>query len=355
MSHLGSRMRDYVLVHNDKDHVRLVKKPWSGMSASIQRIAALATALRSSSPSYQSFKPRADSALFRSSMTQNPVLEISAKLSPRARKYVMTSKRSGTGGHAASARLPSLAQRGRCIAVSTRFHGRSSDSKAMTEQRRQLCSTFRSAARSRVFTQNLIADAADLRFARHVHSLANELVRADVHLIMFSQPVHFSSVIPLRGATTMLFCVSHRGGLTNGQQGAAEQSREAQTQEGEAEARTASVFFFCRNEQERRGKEARLTSGIAHVSAFTTLVTRNSSAARPSWPMPPTCHALVAGRNDGGRGAQHEGRIPVTGLVDFLLHLDLLGDVRPVSDHRHGAVRADADENVRLIVDRHWL
>jgi hypothetical protein len=27
----------------------------------------------------------------------------------------------------------------------------------------------------------------------------------------------------------MLFCVSHRGGLTNGQQGAAEQSREAQT------------------------------------------------------------------------------------------------------------------------------
>jgi hypothetical protein len=138
MSHLGSRMRDYVLVHNDKDHVRLVKKPWSGMSASIQRIAALATALRSSSPSYQSFKPRADSALFRSSMTQNPVLEISAKLSRRARKYVMTSGRSGTGGHAASARLPSLAQGGRCIAVSTRFHGRSSDSKAMTEQRRQM-------------------------------------------------------------------------------------------------------------------------------------------------------------------------------------------------------------------------
>ena len=60
----------------------------------------------------------------------------------------------------------------------------------------------------------------------------------------------------------MLFCVSHRGGLTNGQQGAAEQSREAQTQEGEAEACTAGVFFFCRNEQERRGKEARLTSGI---------------------------------------------------------------------------------------------
>jgi hypothetical protein len=60
----------------------------------------------------------------------------------------------------------------------------------------------------------------------------------------------------------MLFCVSHRGGLTNGQQGAAEQSREAQTQEGEAQARTACVFFFCRNEQERRGKEARLTSGI---------------------------------------------------------------------------------------------
>ena len=60
----------------------------------------------------------------------------------------------------------------------------------------------------------------------------------------------------------MLFCISPRGGLTNGQQGAAEQSREAQTQEGEAEARTACVFFFCCNEQERRGKEARLTSTI---------------------------------------------------------------------------------------------
>ena len=60
----------------------------------------------------------------------------------------------------------------------------------------------------------------------------------------------------------MLFCVNHGGGLTNGQQGAAQQSREAQTQEGEAEACTAGVFFFCRNEQERRGKEAGLTSGI---------------------------------------------------------------------------------------------
>ena len=107
---------------DDKDHVRLVKKPWSGMSASIQRIAALAAALRSSSPSYQSFKQRADSALFRSSTTQNPMLEISAKLSPRARKYVM-SKRSGTGGHAASARLPRSGRSRKRVGVSRSARG----------------------------------------------------------------------------------------------------------------------------------------------------------------------------------------------------------------------------------------
>jgi hypothetical protein len=67
--------------------------------STVYRIDALAAALRSSSASYQSFNPRAVSAFEGLSPTQKPMLAISVKLSPRARKYVITSKRSGTGGH----------------------------------------------------------------------------------------------------------------------------------------------------------------------------------------------------------------------------------------------------------------
>lgn len=70
----------------------------------IYRIEARAAARRSSSPSYQSFKPRAESALRGFSPTQKPMLAMRVKLSPRARKYVMTSKRSGTGGHTCARR-----------------------------------------------------------------------------------------------------------------------------------------------------------------------------------------------------------------------------------------------------------
>jgi hypothetical protein len=52
----------------------------------LYRIAALAATLRSSSASYQSFRPRAVSALVGVSPTQKPMLAMIAKLSSRARK-----------------------------------------------------------------------------------------------------------------------------------------------------------------------------------------------------------------------------------------------------------------------------
>jgi hypothetical protein len=55
------------------------------------------------------------------------------------------------------------------------------------------------------------------------------------------------------------------------------------------------------------------------------------------------------------RGAQEERRIAVAGSVDFVLHLNLSRQVRPIGDHCHNAIGARADQDVRLIVDRHWL
>src|SRR5262245_60128303 len=55
-------------------------------------------ARRSSSPSYHSFKPRAVSSLFGFSPTQNPMLAMSVKLSPRA-EIRDDIERSRTGGH----------------------------------------------------------------------------------------------------------------------------------------------------------------------------------------------------------------------------------------------------------------
>ena len=51
------------------------------------------------------------SAFFGASPTQKPMLAISVKLSPRARKYVMTSKRSGTGANQARSCASRLALR----------------------------------------------------------------------------------------------------------------------------------------------------------------------------------------------------------------------------------------------------
>src|SRR5690349_13319016 len=61
--------------------------------------------------------------------------------------------------------------------------------------------------------------------------------------------------------------------------------------------------------------------------------------------------SITRSRHDGGRCAQHKTDVAVPSVVHSLLHLGLLGEVRPVRDHGHHAVLPDADQDVRLIGD----
>lgn len=59
--------------------------------------------------------------------------------------------------------------------------------------------------------------------------------------------------------------------------------------------------------------------------------------------------------NDRGRRAQDECHVTVARCDNFFLDVGLLRHVRPIRDHGHHAIRADTDQNVRLIVDWLWV
>jgi hypothetical protein len=86
--------------------------------------AGLAGTLRFNSDSYQILSALAVSALPGFSSVQNPILAMMGKLSPRARKYVMTSNNSGTASPPGAGLVVRLGRRVACAAPCTpRAHG----------------------------------------------------------------------------------------------------------------------------------------------------------------------------------------------------------------------------------------
>jgi hypothetical protein len=57
---------------------------------------------------------------------------------------------------------------------------------------------------------------------------------------------------------------------------------------------------------------------------------------------------MPACRNDRGRRAQDECHVTVARCVNYFLDVGLPKHLRPIRDHGHHAVRAEADQDVRL-------
>src|SRR5215813_4509130 len=87
------------------------------------------------------------------------------------------------------------------------------------------------------------------------------------------------------------------------------------------------------------------SSMLRHQAMMTSRDTIASLAGSELTPTP-SVGTISPGRHDGRRCAQRKARIAVARVINAILYLRLLRQVRPVSDHGHHPVLPDTDEDI---------